>query len=491
MRTREMKGLVRTLTAPLQVRRAPALRRRRSWRVTGAVAVAGALLTCAAGAQAAPVWNVYTAANTTAPPGGSLEYFVQITNVGDEASSGPTQLEVTLPAGMTGVATVPPSDGTSWDCPAIAGATTFTCASPDPISPHLSINATLVVDLEPFAAGTLTSSFEVTGGGAAAAASTVDPTTVSSSPASFGIDAFDGQVTADAAGQPDTQAGGHPYAATTWIDFNRFTNPNPALGSAWPVAPVKDVLVDLPPGLVGNPAGVAECTLPELANAESVQEKPLCSPASQVGTGLLAINGGFFRGDPLAVYNMVPPPNVPARFGFNFAGTVVTLDAELRSGGDYGLSVNARNISQGLAITGTKLTFWGVPADPSHDHERSCPGQNPPFSGGPTCTTDAKRTWFLRNPTACTPTGVGLLTSVSIDSWVDPGRLEHASFVSHLPAAYPFAPTDRGIAQGPSSCERVPFQPALDALPAVPTDAGAPTAFTFDLALPRAPTRMR
>ena len=66
---------------------------------------------------------------------------------------------------------------------------------------------------------------------------------------------------------PFTQAGGHPYAASVSIDFNTLTNPAPLRGDLWPVEPVKDVLVDLPPGLVGDPTAAEQCTAAQLANA--------------------------------------------------------------------------------------------------------------------------------------------------------------------------------------------------------------------------------
>ena len=149
---------------------------------------------------------------------------------------------------------------------------------------------------------------------------------------------------------------------------------------------MKDVLADLPPGLVGNPTAADQCTAAQLASG-GVLGRPACPAASQVGTALVRLNGDTARNvfGPLPIYNMVPPPDVPARFGFNVAGTVVTFDGELRSGGDYGLSVRVRDVPQGLAIAGATLTFWGVPADPAHDARARVPGAAAPWQGGPSC----------------------------------------------------------------------------------------------------------
>jgi len=308
--------------------------------------------------------------------------------------------------------------------------------------------------------------------------------------AEFGAEAFDGQVTADAAGHPFTQAGGHPFAASTTVTFNTFTHP--VFGPGWPVAPTKDLFVDLPPGFVGNPTIGEKCSLPDLALAP-----PTCPVASQVGIATVRWSPGS-AGDtigPIGVYLMVPPPDVPARFGFNVSGTVVMLDADLRSGSDYGLSVDAKDISEGLAVNGTSLTLWGVPADTSHDSQRACPGL--PFPSN-TCGSQAALKPFLRNPTSCTPDGTGLPTTLHLDSWFNPGDFKNATFVSHKPPGFsqpgtpfplnPLPPDQWGAPIGTTNCDRVPFDPSLTVTPGAidsPAQAGKPSSFTFDLTLPQ------
>jgi hypothetical protein len=335
----------------------------------------------------------------------------------------------------------------------------------------------------------------MSGGGAGASGTTLDPTRITATPPGFGVETFDGQVDANALGDPLTQAGGHPYSASTSIDFNTIENPvfdalQPGLGSAWPVEPVKDVLVDLPPGFVGNTTGVARCTAGELANGSANTPRSLCPPASQVGTTAVRINA--FEPFPstfahLPLFNMVPPPDVPARFGFNAFGTVVTLDAQLRSGSDYGLSINGLNVSEGLPIAGTSLTFWGVPSDPSHDSERACAGQAAPFDsglGGFTCTSGAPPVAFLRNPTSCTAPGVGLRTTLRTDSWVNPGSFQEAHFDSHLPPGYPLPAQQWGALQGPTGCDKVPFTPSIEVHPTTSAPS-SPTGLEVTLSIPQ------
>ena len=164
----------------------------------------------------------------------------------------------------------------------------------------------------------------------------------------FGFDAFD--VSATKGGVPFTQAGGHPDELSTSIDFVTSSNPSPAVGGPWPVENVKDVTVELPPGLVGNPTGVGECTEAQLANGE-FDPQPLCPSSSQVGVVERASHGIGMLG-PFPVYNMVPPPGVPARFAFNVAGSIVRLDAHVRTGGDYGLGVTSVERAAGVGDRG-------------------------------------------------------------------------------------------------------------------------------------------
>jgi len=444
-------------------------------------------------AAAAPAWRLDVLSNTTAAPGGTHTFVVQITNVGDATMSlatDPVTLSAAFPGGLSALGEPLVGAGEPrWDCPGFAaGASSLSCQlAVGTIAPSEFRTFSLEAAVDAGAAGVLTSSFEIAGGAPEIASATrVDPTRISATPPGFGVDAFDGEVV-DGDGEPYTQAGGHPDAASVSIDFNTVTNPAPLKGLLWPVEPVKNVLADLPPGLVGDPTGAERCTAAQLANTPSgILARALCPPDSQVGTALVRLNGLGLRTvfGPLPVFNMVPPPDVPARFGFNVAGSVVTLDGELRSASDYGLSVRVRNIPQGLAIAGTTLTFWGVPADPVHTPERACAGETAPWEGGPTCATGAARKAFLRVPTACTSPGVGLPVSVRLDSWVRPGAFEEASFVSHLPPGYPFAPAQWGPQQGPTGCEAVPFDPSLAVVPGSGA-AGAPSGFAFEVSLPQ------
>jgi hypothetical protein len=453
-----------------------------------------------------PAFSVVSAADTTVAPNSDLNDYVTVRNVGDTPTDGSEiDLTITLPQHLTAVSAAPGVfTCTAEDGSPVAGASTVKCTTTFLTPPSLGLPLILTVHADGTASGVLTASFDVSGGGAAAPASTVDPTIVSATPPGFGIDAFDGQST-DAAGNPDTQAAGHPDALTTTFDFNTVANPaltapppyNGFTGDLWPVEPTKDAVVDLPAGVIGDPSVLTQCTPADLAVQVGALGAPLCAPSSQVGTVVVHFAGRPLPILPLPVFNMVPPPGVPARFGFNVLGIIATLNAHVRSDGDYGLSVSARNIPDGLAIATNTITFWGVPADHSHDAERWCPAGTPsPCSAG----VPAKA--FLRNSTFCPPAGTGLTTSLHIDSWFHPAAFnadgspdlsdpnwQSASFISHLPPGYPVYPgpgqVNWGTITGPTGCEKVPFDPTFDARPIGQARASTPTGFQFDLKIPQ------
>lgn len=290
---------------------------------------------------------------------------------------------------------------------------------------------------------------------------------------------FDGEVAADEAGAAYTQAGGHPYAASTTISFKRTrseTQVFPPLDIFLPDDDVKNIGVDLPPGFIGNPqATPTRCTEDEL-----LKDIVACPPSSQVGVASIVGPFSVFAGPAVVgVYNMVPADDVPAAFAFNVLGVPVHLTAEVRSGGDYGLTVKVNNVSQGVAVLDTRLTFWGVPADPRHDAQRCAAldssGAIPVCEGGPTSAGVEPRA-FLTNPTRCTPPGVGLETRLSVDSWT--GATDASSFMSHLPAP------NQTTQQGPENCDRVPFDATLTARP-VHGRAAEPAGYSFVLRIPQ------
>jgi hypothetical protein len=483
--------------------------RRRLRRDVRALLLAVAItMLSAAPAVAAPQWLLDANANSTAAPGGTIDYHVLLINIGDSQADGtggdPIVFRASLPPEVraTGVVLILPPFGTfdasvaGWSCtgdgpgpaPNIVGANNIECSLAGAVDSH-SLNAgfplkpVVTTDVDGAASGKLEAAFTVSGAGAPEVA-THEVTQIAATSPAFGVESFDGAVTADPAGSPYTQAGGHPYGASTTIDFNTETNDNPLIGDLWPVAAPKTLSVELPPGLVGYPTAAARCDAGDLAVGQ-------CSSASQVGTVVIHINGIIFNNvlGPFPLFNLDPPPDVPAQFGFYIYGVVTTLAAHVRSDSDYGVTITAPKLPEGLAFTGSTVTLWGFPSDDVHTPERACPGSTPEYAPNhsPPCASGAPRLPFLRNPTSCPDPGRGLTTNLTVDAWNDPGRLATASFTSHDVPGYPRAPQNWGPELGPRDCGKVPFTPRLRVAPVAPARAGSPTGFSFDVSLPQPP----
>ena len=280
--------------------------------------------------------------------------------------------------------------------------------------------------------------------------------------AEFGVTAFTGEV-AQTDGSPATQAGSHPANANVNIDFN--THVGPTFGYSVPDADVRNITVDLPPGFTGNPQSVPRCDEDTLQNSLGLT----CPADTQVGIAIT--NLSFWSDFYSKVYNMVPPPGQPAQFAMQLAGVVVHLNARVRSDGDYGISIDVTEISQKVGANFSHVTFWGVPADPSHDGLRGdCVGADGPR--GITCPSSAAAKPFLTNPTLCD--GNLLTTTLRTSPWEDTTNVVTKSFDHDV----------NGIPMKVDGCDRVPFDGSFAVKPVLRV-AGAPSAYRFDLHVPQ------
>jgi hypothetical protein len=284
--------------------------------------------------------------------------------------------------------------------------------------------------------------------------------------ASFGIVSFDASVT-NQDGSPDTQAGSHPFQATTVFKLNRT-----ATAEHFPDGNVKDVRVDLPPGLVGDPSATVRCPQQDLVVRVDSVPQAGCPAGSQVGT--VTLFGTTVTDVTIAVFSMVPPPGEPAQFGFYFANSPNYIDTRVRSGSDYGLTATLRDASTLLPFSGSAFTLWGVPADPSHDALRNpnliCNDLWCFFPGGFSAGEPVKP--LLTLPTSCLGPQ---RTVVNIDSWQNPGVFDTSSVVNHDNAGAPL---------GFDGCGRLLFSPSIAARPDV-SSGDSPTGLHVDLSLPQ------
>jgi len=409
-------------------------------------------ISSATAATAAPGWTVGSISlPTNLTPGDSSGrdvYRLTAINVGGAPTNGsPVTLTDTLPAGVTpdpGGATgtdTAPAPANKITCTATGQ--TVTCVDPDTtaIPAGGTISVTIPVDVAAAAPSSVTNNVSVAGGGAASGASATEPTTVSASRAAFAAESFDGSVS-NVDGSADTQAGSVPYEVTTSFALSSELNSSGAVVEG---ANAKDIQVDVPPGLVGDPLATPRCTQAQF-NTQS------CPAASQVGTIALLLAATPTIHVQQAVYNIVPPAGIPAQFGFNLLSAGVYLDGSVRTGSDYGLTITVHNAPQSSPIIAQWLTLWGVPAD----HNGS----------------GAARTPFLTLPTSCQGPQT---TTMRTDSWQDPGNFKTASFVSH---------DNFGNPVGATGCEELDFTPTITIQPDT-TVADAPSGLQVDLRVPQ------
>jgi hypothetical protein len=295
-------------------------------------------------------------------------------------------------------------------------------------------------------------------------------------------------------GTPDIQAGSHPWALTNTFVLK-------LEGGR-----LRDLKLELPPGFVGDPNATPHCTYQQFVKIS--QEQNECPNETAIGLSSTYIAYpeepeimGFTTD---AVYNLVPPAGVAAEFGFIVAGvTPVFLDTGVRTGSDYGLTTTVPNISQAVVVGASKVTIWGVPANPAHNPWRGqCVknglGANRSFEEvghglregedeieGPLgfrgssaiaesdgeCATQTPEIPLLTNPTSC---GTPRIATESVDDWGEPGNFSGArTRTVSLPEI--------------AGCEKLDFSPTVNVTPDG-TAGSTPTGLTVGLHVPQEST---
>jgi hypothetical protein len=262
-----------------------------------------------------------------------------------------------------------------------------------------------------------------------------------------------------------TQAGGHPWAFTTIVELSSEKDKN---GSLLPTQEPRDIVADLPPGLIGNPMAVPRCSLGELVNEGE------CPPSTQVGFyKVVWLGGKEFLGP---IVDIVPEAGQSAEFGLeNTARVNSVLTGHLvRTAEGYRLAVDSNGIPV-VQLVRAELTFWGVPADHGHDAMRglfcavSNPGRPLSFCHYNTVAIQGKRSNynegeqsgvapvpFLSMPTDCTA-GPETAT-VLADSWTAPARVG-------LNGQYEGYAEAQATLPGVTGCDLLSFKPGIEVLP--------------------------
>jgi len=441
---------------------------------------------------------------TALQPGGKGVILVDVMNVGGGASEGPVTVTDTLPPGVTaeeaGEGSTILLGGTSishnlWDCSGngpggvVADATVVTCTNNleeghlpsiaggggnpggpkgfDPV-PKIGIRVSLAGGEE-----SEMNNVTIVGGGAPTSASAQDPVTVTSKPASFGFEGWDVWAS-NADGTLDTQAGSHPYEVTFSYNLSNYLNATfgwVASGRPPQERPLRtrNIEARLPAGLVGDPNALPSCTRQQFDASQ-------CPAASQVGIITVIVAGGFLLRAP--VYSMVPPAGVPDEIAFDLEDIQTRLDTGVRSGSDYGLTTHVDDIGE-RDVTGSVLTLWGVPGDPSHNIWRRKSGENtepegcsPEELGTSLCPKVSGETKpFLTLPTSC---GAPPTFSIWTNTWSDPNVTAEKSVQLH---------DSNGVPTGFTGCEHLSFAPTITTDPDT-AKADTPAGLTVEVKPP-------
>jgi hypothetical protein len=203
----------------------------------------------------------------------------------------------------------------------------------------------------------------------------------------------------------NTEAGGHPNIRTSFT----------LLGAGEPEV-AKDIAVEWPTGVFGNPQAVPRCSSLDFALNQ-------CPSFSQIGW--IGVRG-LYEGDPFHTFGAAPLYDMDpagdsetARFAFTVPGLSIpiVIPISVRTGSDYGLTLKASGITQQIPLRDVEMQVWGFPADPVNDTLRfpigspgspsGCPGQLIP---NPESCEDIKAPTksgvlikpLTDNPTVCT-----------------------------------------------------------------------------------------
>jgi len=395
---------------------------------------------------------------TRGKPDGQI--VVVASNLGDATASGesvPIRVADKLPAGLRAVAirgTVPAQDDSIGHLPAECSFASLSCSFTGFVFPYAQIEELVSVVVEAGAATGELNKGIVTGGGAQSVTAT-HPMIVSDTSTPSGVEDYE-LVSEEEGGGLDAQAGSHPFQLTTTMTLNRTPVFASNLGEelAQPAELAKDLHFKLPVGLIGNPTPFPRCSLEGFLNLVDGGDNE-CASQTAVGMAIITFNEPGHLGvvtEAVPIYNLEPSVGEPARFGFSVVGLPVFLDTAVRTGGDYGVTVNVNNITQTAAFLRSEVTFWGVPGDPRHDNVRgwgcleTSRGRIP--SNVPCNSLEAHHPPpLLALPTSCTGP---LHTEVEADSWAQEGSF----------ASFPSAPMS-----ALDGCNRLPFNPSIEVAP--------------------------
>jgi hypothetical protein len=282
--------------------------------------------------------------------------------------------------------------------------------------------------------------------------------------ADFGFSEFEARAVAEG-GAPATLAGSHPVA----LDLDVGLEHSGAAGGG----DLRSLDLELPPGLLENPTAVPTCTQSDFTTPRSSpweaegRSGESCPDNTQVGTVALTTSYGSGETRTFGLFNLAPPPGAPSELAVNAYGMQLIFVPKIRQAeGDFGLTLEAKNVSQLLGVDSIGLEIWGTPWSVLHDTQRgNCLNETEPGFGWAKCSVGrpAKNPAraYLTLPTSCAES---LSFFAHADSWQGEAA-EAASSIQPL-----------------EGCETLAFAPEAHAALIDPR-ASSPSGYSFEIAV--------
>ena len=390
--------------------------------------------------------------------------------------------------GAEGAGTDPIIDHELWSCtgngsgpsPKVADATVVTCvnkatledipggggistyaqagiANPTPI-------VGISVDVQPGAEEHETNTATIAGGEAPTPAESTNPITISTAKPPYELTHWTAWFSNED-GTIDEQAGSHPYEA--YFDFGLATALNQATHNAEVSGgEIRTAELELPPGFVGDPTATPQCSR-KLFVAERCPSETMIGTTMAYFTSITSLE--------VPVFNLVPPPGLPAEFGFSLQGLNTYLDASVRTGSDNGIDEHISSIAH-KEITQAITTIWGVPGNGTHNRWRAkkvggCSQEE--LEGSSTIIENECGVAFRtpEKPLLTLPTDCGSQLPFVLRTTSYTGTTTERAFYMHNQDESPFAL---------SGCGTLAFSPSLAVSPELST-ADSPTGLSVDV----------
>jgi hypothetical protein len=475
-----------------------------------AMAAASLLLAAVAGATPAlavapaiPHWKLEARpAPTNLPLEGEGMIITTASNAGDAELDGETQtvtLTDTLPAGVEVTGVIGRKAGSRRSSEHSNIGVTCTKAPVNPVvctydktlPPFEQIEILISVKTHFTHAAEPENEATVSGGGANTPNPLLTKLKINGEPTEFGVESYELTPENDKF-EPEVQAGSHPFQLSTTFNLNQSFTLQANQVVPLPTAPAiqKNLTFKLPPGLLGNanvlgnPNAVQQCA--DVAfGAGDAGNINSCPENTVVGVAAVTFNDPivlFNKTFVVPVFNLVPAPGEPARFGFEVTHVPIILDTSVRTGEDYGATVTVKEAPQTVQVLGSRVTFWGTPGDPRHDSARGweCLGDGGWVEGlGRPCEPlgIAKPAPLLLLPTSCGP----LESTAEGEAW-NAGELAAKGEASTFYTKYTSPPAD-----ALTGCEGLPFDPTIAVNPEKKS-ASTPTGMEVQVKMPQETT---